>query len=127
MPVRPRPAAQCTSTRWPWPRACSSAGPGQLVTLCYEQLVSALGSALIAAERGDNRRKSQALTRAMSALTALQLGVSDGEGVGAALHQFYEGTRRALLDSVLAFDPARIATIRQDFMEIAAAMARPVQ
>ena len=54
----------------------------QLVALCYEQLTTALGTALFAAQTGDNRLKSQSLTRALSAITALQLGISSATGVG---------------------------------------------
>jgi len=103
----------------------STADPQQLVSLCYEQFIAALGSAMIAHERGDNRLKSQALTRALSALTALQLGVSGAEGVALALVQLYEAARRAVLDNALNFDPKVIATIRQDFIDIARAMKDP--
>lgn len=97
--------------------------PRQLVTLCYEQLIGALGTALHAAQRGDNRGKSAAITKALSALTALQIGIA-GEGeVVWALRHLYEATRRALLDSVLAFDAPAIATIRADFVDILRAMS----
>ena len=100
----------------------SSASPAELVKMCYEQLVSALGRALIAQERGDNRLKSEALARAVSALNALQMGVS-GEGAMAdALHQLYTSARRSVLDCVLSFDADAVARIRQDFIEIAAAL-----
>lgn len=96
----------------------------QLVALCYEQLTSSLGSALYAAQLGDNRLKSQSLTRALSALTALQLGVSNTSEVAGALHQFYESARKAILDSVLEFDVQTITAIRRDCSEVAAAMLR---
>ncbi len=102
----------------------SGADPGQLVSLCYEQLIAALGSALFAYERGDNLLKSQSLTRAISAITALQLGVSGDGPVAAALRQLYEAARRSVLDSALDFDPAKISTIRQDFVEIAGALGK---
>lgn len=100
----------------------NGADPSQLVTLCYEQLVAALGSALFAFERGDNLLKSQSLTRAISAITALQLGVSGDGPVAGALRQLYEAARRSVLDSALEFDSGKIATIRQDFIEIAGAL-----
>lgn len=100
----------------------ASASPAELVKLCYEQLVSALGRALIADERGDNRMKSEALTRAVSALNALQMGVNGAGGVSDALHQLYTSARRSVLDSVLSFDAATLDRIRQDFIEIAAAL-----
>ncbi|MCC6828089.1 MAG: flagellar protein FliS [Novosphingobium sp.] len=100
----------------------AGADPGQLVTLCYEQLISALGSAVYANGRGDNLLKSQSLTRALSAITALQLGVSGEDGMASALRQLYEAARRSILDSALAFDEKALSTIRQDFIEIARAM-----
>lgn len=98
------------------------ADPMELVGLCYEHLIAALGSALFAHERKDNAAKSAALTRAVSALTALQLGVKGTEGVAAALLQFYQAAKNAVLDSVLAFDPARIGAVRADILEIAGAL-----
>lgn len=98
------------------------ADPRELVALCYEQVVSALGLALVAYERGDNAMKSQSLTRALSAITALQLGVNGEEPIAVALHQLYQAARRSILDSALEFDPKVISTIRHDFMEIGAAM-----
>ena len=96
----------------------STADPGELVNLCYEQLISALGTALFAAERHDNRMKSAALTRAIAALTTLQLGVSGQGEIAGALHQLYDAARRSVLDSVLQFEPGTIATIRRDFVDI---------
>ena len=98
------------------------ADPGQLVTLCYEQLIGALGSAIFAHERGDNLLKSQSLTRALSAITALQLGVSGESGVAQALRQLYEAARRSVLDSALTFDGAALGTVRQDFIDISRAL-----
>jgi len=100
------------------------ADPRTLVLLCYESLISALGTALFAHERGDNRSKSAALTRALSAMTALQLGVAgDAGGISAHLRQFYEATRRRVLDNVLNFAPDQIAEIRQDIRDISAALS----
>ena len=99
----------------------NGAKPEELVAMCYEQLICALGSALIAAERSDNRMKSTGLTRAVSALTALQLGVSGEAGIADALRQFYAAARRAVLDSVLVFDARVLTSVRQDFIEISRA------
>jgi flagellin-specific chaperone FliS len=100
----------------------AGANPAQLVSLCYEQLIGALGSAMFAQDRRDNLLKSQSLTRALSAITALQLGVSGDVGVAVALRQLYEMTRRSILDSALNFDPEVISRIRQDFIDISQAM-----
>lgn len=96
--------------------------PAHLVALCYEAATSAMSRALHAHASGDNLAKSQALTRALSAVTALQLGVAGEEGVAAALRQFYGAVRKSLLDSALAFDAQAIETIRKDLIEITAAL-----
>lgn len=98
------------------------ADPRHLVGLCYEQLISSLGSAIFAQERADNSLKSQALTRALSAITALTLGVTGEDAMAQALRHLYEATRRAVLDSAIHFDAATLGTIRQDFIEISRAM-----
>lgn len=101
----------------------AGAGRGQLVLMCYEQLDLALGASLLAATRRDNAAKSQALTRALSSLTALQLGVSHEAAIASALRQFYEAARARLLDNVLAFDAEAVRALRSDFAEIARALA----
>lgn len=98
------------------------ATPAELVHLCYEHLVSALGTALHAEGLGDNNLKSRSMTRALTAITALQLGVSGEEGVAGALRQLYESARRTILDAAVVFDSGRIATLRDDFAEIGRAL-----
>lgn len=101
----------------------ASAKPGELVVLCLEQFVAATGSALVAHERQNNALKSQSITRALSALTALQMGLDGKVAIAGALAQFYGAARRTLLDSVLRFDPATIKALRQDFIEVSQALA----
>ena len=96
----------------------SSADQRELVKMCYERVISSLGSAMHAHGRGDNARKSQALTRAVSALTALQMGVGGNDPMSGALVQFYTAARRAVLDSVLTFDSRTLAQVRQDVVDI---------
>ncbi|MCX7863742.1 MAG: flagellar protein FliS [Novosphingobium sp.] len=98
------------------------ADQAELVRLCIEQMVDALGLAIIAEHRGDNATKSRALTRALAAATALLMGVSGDSEVARALRHVYEAARRAILDSVLAFDESRLAALRDDFRDIARAM-----
>ena len=96
----------------------SSADQRELVKMCYERVISSLGSAMHAHGRGDNARKSQALTRAVSALTALQMGVAGDDPMSGALVQFYTSARRAVLDSVLTFDSRMLGQVRQDVVDI---------
>lgn len=96
----------------------AGADPRQLVALCYEQLIGALGSAVYADAARDNRLKSQSLTRALSAITALQMGISQDAAIAPALFQLYDAARRAVLDSVLEFDAATLTKVREDFVDI---------
>jgi len=100
----------------------SGAGPAELVHLCYEHLISALGTAVHADRNGDNCLKSRSMTRALTAITALQMGVAGGDGMALALSQLYEGARRTILDNALEFDGEAILTLRNDFSEIGQAL-----
>lgn len=100
----------------------AGADPQALVALCFEQFDAALGTALWADGQGDNTARSRALTRALAALTALQLGIDAAAPIAAALGQLYRAARVALLGSVPHFDPAAIAAVRRDFADIARAM-----
>lgn len=98
------------------------ASPTQLVALCFEQAESALASALFAHQSGNNQAKSKAMTKALAAITALQLGVDGDHDVAAALRQFYGASRRTLLDCALDFDVLTLDTMRRDLHEIAGAL-----
>jgi len=100
----------------------AGARPDQLVALCYQELAVALGSAIRAHERGDNQRRSAGLTRALAALTALQLGVDARADAAPALQQFYAALRQMVLASVPRFDPARLTAAKRDVEEVAAAL-----
>ena len=102
-----------------------TSGPVQIVdqeSREPDQVAGSIGRAIHAAGTGDNGARSRALTRAVAALTALQLGVDPDAPTGEALLQLYQSARTAMLDSVLRFDPARLDQIRQDFIEIRQAM-----
>lgn len=100
----------------------SGSNPADLVHLCIEHLIGALGTAQHAAAVGDNSLKSRSMTGALTAITALQLGVTGEEGIAAALRQVYEAARRTVLESATRFDSARIGALRADFVEIGAAL-----
>lgn len=98
-------------------RVAGSDSPG-LVLICYEQFGAALGLAIQADRKQDNLGKSGALTRALSALTVLQLGLDQHSPIAAALSAVFEDARRSILDSAALFDAERIARVRSDFAEI---------
>lgn len=101
----------------------ATAKPGELVVVCLEQFVAAVGSALIAHERNHNELKSQSMTRALSSLMALQMGIDADGGMAGPLSQFYGAARVTLLDNVLRFDPIAMAALRSDFVDIYQAFA----
>lgn len=100
----------------------AGADPAHLVGLCYESVTSALSAALHAHARGDNQGKSRAMTRALAALTALQLGIGGDQAVAGALRQFYGAMRKTLLDNALTFDAEAVSMVRSDIIEIAEAL-----
>ena len=93
-----------------------------LVLLCLEQAIAGLGGALLANERGDPAARSKALTRALTAVTALEMGVDRSAPLAGSLLLRYGAARRAVLDSVVSFDPAVLSPVRQDLLEIEAAL-----
>lgn len=94
----------------------------QLVALCLEQAAGSLGRAIYAQGHGDNSAKSAALTRAVAAITALELGVDSTHPAGQPLLQLYQAARRTILDNALRFDAAKLDTIRTDLLDIREAM-----
>jgi len=106
-------------------RVCG-ADSRQLVDLCLEQVIGSVGRALHANERQDNSAKSAALTRAVAALTALQMGIDMANPTAKALVQMYQSARNAILDCVTRFNAGKLLEIRQDFTEIREAMLRSV-
>jgi len=94
----------------------------QLVVLCLEQAAGSIGRAIYAQDHSDNSAKSAALTRAVAALTALELGVDGSHPAGQPLMQIYQSARRAILDSALRFDGTKLEMIRIDLLDIREAM-----
>ena len=99
------------------------ARPGDLVIFCLGQVILGLGSAISAHERNSYAARSKWLTRALTALTALEIGVDRDAPLADALLQVYGAARRSLLDCALAFDPEALAAIRSDFVDILTALS----
>lgn len=101
----------------------SGAKPEQLVRMCFEQVVTALGSAVRAHEARDQSRKSSSLTRAHAALTALEMGIDNDAPLSDALRQLFASAREVILGCVTKFDADGLGRVRDDFQEIGAAFA----
>ena len=100
----------------------TGANPAELVLVCFEQFATALARAQAAAASSDNLLKSQSLTRALAALTALQMGIDQRQPLALALDQFYAAARRTVLDSVLQFDAKALAAVHRDMNDVATAL-----
>lgn len=96
--------------------------PAELVRLCMEHVIAGLGGAVLAHQRGEPTQRSKALTRALTALTALEMGVDRDADLAQPLLHFYGAARQSLLASVTGFDPAALSAIRRDFLDISGAM-----
>lgn len=93
-----------------------------LVLLCLEQAIAGLGGALLADERGNPEARSKALTRALTAMTALEMGVDRSAPLAGPLLQVYGAVRRSVLECVTAFDASKLSLARQDLLDIEAAL-----
>lgn len=97
----------------------AGANPVQLVVLCYEQLGSALGTAIHAQQAGDTARKSAALARALSAIAALTMGLDRNQAISTAIMTMLESARQTVLGSVLRFDEKALSDLKTDVLDIA--------
>ena len=94
----------------------------ELVAFCFEQVVSEVGRAIRAHEMGDAANRSEGLTRANAAITALEMGLDRNNPVAGALEQLYGAARETILNCVVSFDPEALREMRADFAEIGAAL-----
>ena len=94
------------------------ASSAELVHICYDQLILALSTALLAHGRDDAPLKSRSLTRALTALMALQLGIDQSHEMAGVLSDFYGAARKSILASSLNFDADALRAMRDDFTEV---------
>ncbi len=93
----------------------------ELVLFCLEDLLDSMRHLELADSRKDRAGRSRAITRCVTALTALELGIDRNAEMGAPLAQFYGSAKSILLDSIRQTDAQAISALRTDFSEIAGA------
>jgi flagellar protein FliS len=91
----------------------------ELVIFCLEDFLENLGHLQLADARCDSTGRSRAITRCVTALTALELGIDRSAELGASLAHLYGSAKGVLLSSIRATDTASISAIKNDFSEIA--------
>ena len=100
----------------------SGATPAELTDLCFEQLIVSLGRAMHAHAANDPGTRSTALSRAVSCLLALEMGIAGQDGIAATLRELYARARASVLASVLEWDEPTLRRIRDDFTDIREAL-----
>tara|TARA_B100000678_G_scaffold189551_1_gene158513 strand:- start:2511 stop:2897 length:387 start_codon:yes stop_codon:yes gene_type:complete len=92
--------------------------PQDIVVYCLDELSLTLGLLLQADIRGNRAGRSEAITRGIAILTALEMGVDRETELAGSLLHFYEGSRRLLLGSIARTQTDAIETLRADVIEI---------
>jgi flagellin-specific chaperone FliS len=100
----------------------NGATPAELTDLCFEQLIVSLGRAMHAHAANDPGTRSTALSRAVSCLLALEMGIAGQDGIAATLRELYARARASVLASVLEWDEPTLRRIRDDFTDIREAL-----
>ena len=92
--------------------------PQDIVVYCLDELALTLAMLRQADARGNRAGRSEAITRGIAILTALEMGVDRENALAESLLHFYEGSRRLLLNSVATTQVAAIEALRTDVTEI---------
>ncbi len=95
-----------------------AASPHDLVIMCLEDFLVNLVRFEQADRRDDREARSTALTRCITSLTALEMGVDRSAPLGETLLQFYAAGKSALLGMVVSIEAGRLRTIKNDFEDI---------
>lgn len=95
-----------------------AASPQDMVIMCLDDLLANLVRFEHAELRDDREVRSDALTRCVTSLTALEMGVDRSASLGDALVHFYTAAKAALLGMLVSADVTRLRTIKADFVEI---------
>ena len=90
-----------------------------LVLFCIEDFIQTLGALEFAEMRGDRAARSRTLTRCVTALTALEMGIDREAELASSLAQFYGAAKNLMLDSIRALDLGKVRQLRDDLREIA--------
>lgn len=95
-----------------------AASPQDMVLVCLDDLLANLVRFEQAELRDDRASRSSALTRCITALTALEMGVDRAAPLGAALLQLYAAAKSTLLGMVVSIEVGQLRTIKADFEDI---------
>lgn len=95
-----------------------AASPQDMVIMCLDDFLANLVRFEQADLRDDREARSAALTRCITSLTALEMGVDRTAPLGQTLLQFYAAGKSALLGMVVSIEVGRLRAIKRDFEDI---------
>lgn len=95
-----------------------AATPGDMVLICLEDFLVSLVRFEQADLREDREGRSRALTRCITSLTALEMGVDRNAPLGQSLLEIYSAAKSALLSMMVTAEIGAIRRIKTDFSEI---------
>lgn len=95
-----------------------AASPQDMVIMCLDDLLANLVRFEQADLRDDREARSAGLTRCITALTALEMGVDRATPLGPTLLQFYAAGKAALLGMMVTIEVGTLRAIKADFEEI---------
>lgn len=95
-----------------------AATPQDMVIMCLDDFLANLVRFEQADLRDDREARSAALTRCITSLTALEMGVDRASPLGETLLQFYAAAKSALLGMIVSIEVSRLRTIKADFEDI---------
>lgn len=95
-----------------------AATPQDMVIMCLDDLLANLVRFEQADLRDHREARSAALTRCITSLTALEMGVDRSAPLGESLLQFYAAAKSELLGMVVTVKVGRLRAIKADFEEI---------
>lgn len=95
-----------------------------LTRICLEEVIAALGQALVALERSPDRPPSDPLSRAHGIALWLAQSVADDNPLRDQLRQFYGGLAALLRRNLTGARIAEITRARDDFADVLAAATK---
>ena len=95
-----------------------AASPQDMVIMCLDDFLANLVRFEHADLRDDREARSTALTRCITALTALEMGVDRSASLGQSLLQFYAAAKSALLGMLVTIEVGRLRAIKADFEDV---------
>ena len=95
-----------------------AATPQDMVIMCLDDFLANLVRFEQADLRNDREARSTALTRCITSLTALEMGVDRTAPLGQTLLEFFAAGKSALLGMVVSIEVGRLRAIKADFEDI---------